>query len=1168
MAHFTAHWGNRLEDMADRLFASLYDTPLDEPLKPCCIVTNSNVMQAWLRHYFVFDWPKRHHRILANFDFQLLYPFVNDWMDTLLNARDREENRKTRDARHHPYSTGCLQWRIFKLLDTALVSGRGFAPIKAWLGDNPPPRRRFQLAGRLATLFDDYQIFRCRVLKTWEDGAEPDNWQAILWRRLILDNPDSYAGLFRSMNTSAAKDVTVRFDGAFRHVAIFGTTAMPVPYLGFLQGILAKAVPVDLFVLNPSGTYWLEDVTPVKADKRLEQLLLEDHPLKEDPLMLPEKGHPLLCSLGQSLQEHLHALHELTEGGISDESFNPSPPPTMLADLQNRMLAGGDLPPVPRAADDSIQVHICHSARREVEVLHDHLLHWFTTEKLQPYQVLVLVTDMDTYAPIVDAVFGSHPTQAAAAIPTAMDGRPSQAASLLQNAFRSILHIASSRFPAPDIVDLLGNEPVMNAIGLAEHELDSIADFINKAGIRWGLDCTHRQDIVGTAMEPYTSWEYGLERLLAGYAFGSEEPADSLWPVDTVEDATAETLGRLVRFINQLKAFRGKLDAPRTPAEWQGTLLELADTFFTSTNETYREVAAIRKSITEISPLSAAAGLNSEPLPFEVIATFLDNAMDTSPKREGLLNNAVVFGQLRPMNSRPAEVICLLGMVDGVFPRKDNRPTFDLLRQTRCRGDRSIRRDDRCAFLEALVNARRRLFISYPGRSDRSANVIPPSIVLQELRDNLCQTYALGEDRDKLLPFETLHRMQGVHPAYFQKDGRLFSYSREHLQAAIRIAGRNAASAEPRTPLAGTGTVAAAPGKDRPPDADRTGITIEPLIRFFKNPAQYYYRDSMKLALDIRDEGVTSDGEPVAIDALSRYSLYDALITQLRGNGYDIATIDREQFTAQSKANARSPLGQAGNAAIQELLEDAGAWLSSTPSALPGCSMTILDLLKAQDATPETQAKINLASPPALPPAPPAAPPADGATAEWILTGTHRLVDHAGMRIQLFARPSGLKAKDRIGGWIAHLFACAAGETNVHTLLIGKKESRTEEESYRQIAAGNAIALLHNLACLYMTGQAHPIPFSPEASYAFAKAVGDDPEKEKDGREQAAKAWEGSQYARGDREDRWMFHAFGEEGPMDHPLFPDAANTLFGPLVSHRAIIAGDPENQKGGRDS
>ncbi len=1130
MALFTVHWGNRLEDLAGQMFSRLYGRPTNDPLTPCCIVTNSNIMQAWLKHAFVMEWPGRHTGILANGDFQLLYPFVNDWMDRLLNAPATGTGRP-RNARHHPFSTGSLQWRIFDLLDTSLAREDGFAPVRAYLGSEPTPRRRFQLAGRLAALFDDYQVFRCSVLQTWEQGADPGHWQAMLWRALTREDSNSYAALFRSMNRVSPDLVRKRFDGAFRHVAVFGTTAMPIPYLGFLQRVLAQAVNVDLFVLNPSTDFWFDDVTPRRAEKMLEKLLLEDHPLKEDPLMLPAKGHPLLCSLGQAMQEHLSAVHDMTDGGVDSEQFAPAPAATLLADLQNRILTPADRPSAPRTVDDSLQIHICHNAGREVEILHDHLLHWFTHEHLQPYQIQVLVTDMETYGPLIDAVFGATPPHSTDAIPYEVDGRSSPTGSQLQNAFRALLNIASSRFTASDITDLLAHETVRTAIGLHEDACATIAEIINKAGIRWGLNSAHRQAVIGIDMEPYTSWEYGLERLLAGYALGSEDPDGDLWPVDTVENESAETLGKLAVFIEQLQSFHDSLRGDLTPPEWQQQLWTLTDTFFASTNETYGEVASIRNAIDEMGVFTEAAGLSNTRLPLDVIAAFLDTEIRTAPRHGGLLRNAVVFGPLRPMNARPADVICLLGMVDGVFPRNDNRPTFDLLQQTRRRGDRSRRRDDRCAFLEAILNARRRLFISYPGRSDRSLNIIPPSIVLQELRDYLRQTYRLDENHQKQLPLETLHRMQGTHPAYFHKEGKLFSYSRERFQAAVQMAGRHTDRVETATPAAHL---------TPDPSAETEPLALDTLIRFFKNPAKYYYRDRLKLVLDINDDGITRDDEPMTITALDRYALNEALLDQLQDNGYPLTSIDPASFTARSKANAKAPLGQAGDIAVSALMEETTLWLHSIPPDPPGCTLRILDLLKAQAAAADHESTLVF----------PAAIPARTPMTANGLSGGFKTVEYDGQRIQIFARPSGLKAKDRIGAWIPHLFACASG-ARVHTLIMGIDKGSPVTECYPPMPADGARACLRDLDRLFASGQQAPLPFAPASAYAYVKACQDHPDRPREALEKATRTWVGSPYQRGDGSDCWMSHAFGEEGPVAQPLFIDAANAFFKPLLEH-----------------
>jgi exodeoxyribonuclease V gamma subunit len=52
-----------------------------------------------------------------------------------------------------------------------------------------------------------------------------------------------------------------------------------------------------------------------------------------------------------------------------------------------------------------------HSAQREIEVLHDRLLAWFDADAtLQPRDVMVMVPDMESFAPYIQAVFGRFAT--------------------------------------------------------------------------------------------------------------------------------------------------------------------------------------------------------------------------------------------------------------------------------------------------------------------------------------------------------------------------------------------------------------------------------------------------------------------------------------------------------------------------------------------------------------------------------------------------------------------------------------------------------------------------------------------------------------------------------------------------------------------------------------
>ncbi|OXH82109.1 hypothetical protein CA830_38575, partial [Burkholderia multivorans] len=59
-------------------------------------------------------------------------------------------------------------------------------------------------------------------------------------------------------------------------------------------------------------------------------------------------------------------------------------------------------------AERGIEVHVCHSLARQLEVLHDRLLGWFDADpSLQPSDVLVAVADLAAAGPLIDAVFGT-----------------------------------------------------------------------------------------------------------------------------------------------------------------------------------------------------------------------------------------------------------------------------------------------------------------------------------------------------------------------------------------------------------------------------------------------------------------------------------------------------------------------------------------------------------------------------------------------------------------------------------------------------------------------------------------------------------------------------------------------------------------------------------------
>src|SRR5690606_22987741 len=125
----------------------------------------------------------------------------------------------------------------------------------------------------------------------------------------------------------------------------------------------------------------------------------------------------------------------------------------------------------------------------------------------------------------------------------------------------------------------------------------------------------------------------------------------------------------------------------------------------------------------------------------------------------------------------PFEVVCLLGMNDGDYPRRTPRSDFDLMAlpgQQRP-GDRARRDDDRQLMLEALLSARRVLHVSWCGRSVRDNSEQPPSVLVAQLRDYL----AAGWSPEVVATRTTEHPLQPFSRRYFETGTALRTWARE-----------------------------------------------------------------------------------------------------------------------------------------------------------------------------------------------------------------------------------------------------------------------------------------------------------------------------------------------------------------------------------------------------
>ncbi|MDQ3723789.1 MAG: exodeoxyribonuclease V subunit gamma, partial [Actinomycetota bacterium] len=256
-------------------------------------------------------------------------------------------------------------------------------------------------------------------------------------------------------------------------------------------------------------------------------------------------------------------------------------------------------------------------------------------------------------------------------------------------------------------------------------------------------------------------------------------------------------------------------------------------------------------------------------LPAEVRSLFAER-LQGRPTRANFRTGHLTICTLVPMRSVPHRVVCLLGLDDGVFPRKAHRDGDDLMLGDPHVGDRDTRTEDRQMLLDALLAATDRLIITYTGRDERTNVSRPPAVPVGELLDVVDRTVRLQDGDDARTQVVVRHPLQPFDPRNFAFGQvvreRAWSFDRVALEGARAIVGPRAGD-EPflRAPLA---------------DAAGSVVELDGLVRFAERPVRAFLRQRLGISVAEYDEDV-ADALLVELDGLEVWAVGQRLVEGL-----------------------------------------------------------------------------------------------------------------------------------------------------------------------------------------------------------------------------------------------------------------------------------------------
>lgn len=758
------------------------------------------------------------------------------------------------------------------------------APLESHKGR----RRLVALSEKLAHLFSQYGIYGNKMLKEWGD-----EWQGALWHALYDENlPWSYP--YRSLSAFPAEKL--KEEGLSLHLFALSHFSELHHQLMLRVG---QRIPVHCYYLSPCQEFWSD----LKSDREVyglqkrwqrEQVREEQQEAMEAYLrdrngllanlgrlgrqmtLLFEESHlevEQVAVLPSSVQEMPQYAPYLTY----EKEYYPSQRLSLLQAIQSDMLLLRNAGEGEKIAlkDDSIQCHVAASRMREVEILHDNVLrllarHAEDDKPITPGDILVMAPDIMDYEPYIRAVFGVREGVLNFQM---MDLKIPSESPLIQG-YLELLGLVEGRWDILSVEELFNNRYFQEKHGLSPANVRKIQEWIVEMGIRWGMDAKHRQEILTRdhgekfllENSSAATWDHGFSRLLMGLAMDETWKSEIL-PSNSVDTTEAPLLGKWIRVLRMLQRDLKPLveDAAMTLVEWSEKLINLFETYFQADGNAEQQLL-----LNCIEAFGRSSGyLPEEKYSYTTIQHHLIKMLEKQQisYRESDLQ-AVRFCSMLPMRALPSQVIVLLGMEEGAFPRKAKPSSLDLMMHNPNADTVPSQTDyDRFLFLEVLLSARKYLIMSYTGYSTSDGKEQPPSLLLTELLSYIEEGYELGESLIVEHPFH------GFDAVCFEEDHPSRSYSKKRYRESCAYYG-----VEKTTPHRFIDTFSIHEGKTAMEET--LHLDLSQLNLLARNPLEIYFRANLGIYISNLDIGKATVDEPFELEPLMRAVLRNRSIKE------------------------------------------------------------------------------------------------------------------------------------------------------------------------------------------------------------------------------------------------------------------------------------------------
>jgi exonuclease V gamma subunit len=485
-------------------------------------------------------------------------------------------------------------------------------------------------------------------------------------------------------------------------------------------------------------------IRPPSVLSRLQARLLARSPVAASPIRARNDPSPLFAEPGGRGQPQ----HE------RGQPLVPSSPACVGRGQgeggQGQVLAAAAATPTPFCdpplrQDASLQIVACPGIWREVETVHNSILHNLHQQPdLKQTDIAVLVTDMARYRPVIRAVFDRRPQH----LLYNLTDFSAAGVSVFGDALLGLLDLALESFGRCRVFGVILNPCFLARLGVDREQALTWLGWAESLGIYHSWDSADKRER-GYADTALYSWRHGLQRLRLGRIMEiTNDEADlpavryrDVIPFADLATTDKELLDGFCRAVEGVLPRLAKLREFHADGKtWARELRELVHAFLAVPSDRPEEEEVRDRLFQALERLPlldrVRAPQGVEPrLPLAVVREFVADSLERIAGTRGeYLTGGVTIAAMQPLRPVPFRIIYLLGLGEGLFPGSNRLSTLDLRSRERCRGDILPAESNRFLLMEMLLAAQDKVYLFYTNRDLQRDQELQPCSSISQLR--------------------------------------------------------------------------------------------------------------------------------------------------------------------------------------------------------------------------------------------------------------------------------------------------------------------------------------------------------------------------------------------------------------------------------------------------